>query len=142
MKIWFPRKKKNEETELIYKSHCKLTMSLFKMCLNNTINVPSLKRTENIIRSKELLDFVNKDNFSVLTALKQFNSYLMCMYDSEEQRCYYTVPNIVRCNNTNNSLEFVIKLLEYGNNYVPPMNIIRHSYLKFCDIYSGGAARK
>lgn len=138
MILWFPKKKKDEEDSSIYIYSCRAALSTFKMILNSNINKPSMKRIDNILKGKNVLDFTNKDRFSIFSVIRFYESSLACYYDDKERRCYYEIPKIIKCPNTTNSLQFVIRLIEFGNDLIPPTNLIRHSYRKFCELYDSG----
>ena len=74
---------------------------------------------------------------SVERICDQYINQLRCTYDVTSGYCYYYIPNTIRCVGTNSCLLDVIRLIEYGNNYVPPMNWVRHSYLEFVDYIEG-----
>ena len=59
---------------------------------------------------------------------------LNCFYNANQGKCYYSVSDSIKCIGTNNNLNYLIRLCEYGNDIVPPLNWIRHSYNKFVDI--------
>lgn len=135
MNIWFPRTLRDGEDLSTYCSSCTLALSTFNMIVRNNMNMPSLKRVERILKEKNMLDFENKERFSIQSVVNQFLGCLVCKYDDNRKTCYYTIPKITRCINTHNELQFVIRLIEYGNDKIPPMNLIRKSYTKFCEVY-------
>lgn len=137
MIIWFPKEIEKDEDLSLYIMKCNLHMATLKMYIRNNMNMPSLKRIENILKEKEMLDFTNKEKFSVMSVINQFLGALSCVYSDKDKKCYYTISAMVKCINTNNDLDFVIRLIEYGNDKIPPTNLIRHSYKKFCE-YVGG----
>lgn len=134
MKVWFPIEKSNNEEYLEYVSKCRSMIAVFKMCFNSCVNRSSLLRIERIMKENNMLDFLNKDRVSILQALNQYTASLKCYYDKRRNQCYYDTPKIVKCNNTTTSLEYVMRLIEFGNDLIPPTNLIRHSYNKFCEI--------
>ena len=58
-------------------------------------------------------------------------SSLQCSYDLTTSKCYFYVPDNIRCIGTTNQLNYVIRLIEYGTDQIPPMNWIRHSYIQY-----------
>ena len=135
MNIWFPRKLRDGEDLSIYWSSCNLAISTFRMIVRNNMNMPSLKRIERILKEENILDFENKDRFNINNVINQFLGCLVCKYDDNRKTCYYTISKITKCVNTRNDLQFVIRLIEYGNDKIPPTNLIRKSYTKFCELY-------
>jgi hypothetical protein len=101
------------------------------------MNIPQLKRIENILKNKKILEFTNIDKFSITKVINQYLNSLMCSYDYKDNQCYFDVPKICKCIDTTNDLSFVIRLIEFGNNNIPPTNLIRNSYFKFCEFYKG-----
>ena len=142
MILWFPNKNGNDQDLSVYIYSCRAALSVFKMILNSNINHPSMKRIETVLKSKNVLDFTNKDRFSILSVIQCYESSLVCYYDEKSCRCYYEVPKIIKCPNTTNSLQFVIRLIEFGNDLIPPTNWIRHSYNKFCKLYDSGGKQQ
>ena len=138
MILWFPKSRDNNEDLSLYVYSCKAAMSTFKMMLKNNINMPQMQRIEKILKNKDLLNFTNKDRFSIQSVIQCYISSLACFYDAESDRCYYEISKILSCPNTTNNLQFVIRLIEFGNENIPPTNWVRHSYMKFCELYGGG----
>lgn len=137
MKIWFPKRLDKNDDLSVYKTSCNLAISTFRMCLNYYLNVPSLTRIERILKENNMLEFTNKDRFSIMGVIQQYESSLQCYYDAGEQRCYFEISHIAVCQNTKNKLDYVIRLIEFGNDKIPPTNWVRHSYTRFCKIYGG-----
>ena len=133
MRIWCPVKRFEKENIPQFINRCNTYLSQFRMILQSNINIPSMKRIEKILKERDFLLFVNKERFSILQTLNQYISSLNCYYDESENKCYFDIAGITRCINTKNSLQFVIRLIEFGNDIVPPTNWIRHSYVKFLD---------
>ena len=135
MKIWFPKRIDSDEDINKYIATCSLSMGSFIMILNSNLNIPKFKLIETKLIEGKLLDFINVDKFSIMSAIRMYQSYLRCEYDGSEKRCYFDISKMIKCPNTNNSLDYVIRLIEFGNDKIPPSNWIRHSYTKFCEIY-------
>ena len=142
MKIWYPIKFGEFESDNIqlYTMKCQTDLSSFRIFLRSNFNnlrwklVPEkLKKVSNI----QLLRDIKPNDIAI-----QYINSLQCRYDTSSGCCYYYVPDLVRCNGTTQSLNFVIRLIEYGNDDVTPMNWIRHSYIKFTDFIMEGNVKK
>ena len=137
MTIWYPQKLQNNEDISLYFTKCSFSVGMFQMALRNNINLPCLKRIEQIMKKYDILDFTNKENFSINNVLNQYIGSLICKYDEQSTQCYYTISKITKCVNTTNNLDFVIRLIEFGNDKIPPTAWIRKSYKNFCDVVMG-----
>jgi hypothetical protein len=139
MRIWYPLEKSSGEDVSSYIAKCRLSISILNICINNCINRPSLKRIETIIKGKNLLDFIrNKESFSIFAVINQFENTLHCYYDTATNRCFFDTPRLIKAINTRNSLDYVIRLIEFGNQDIPPTNLIRHSYMKYFNLIVNG----
>lgn len=141
MKIWYPINfaQSKEKDVSFYNTSCCLSLYRFKGILKNDLyrlntRLPSM---ENRLKQCEAMNVTNEFRFNLKKILNYYIGCLTCKYDISSARCYYYVPDTVRCPDTSNSLNFVIRLVEYGNDTVPPLNWIRHSYTLF-EEYIGG----
>ena len=139
MKIWYPKRYDNSKTDNVndYKRECGLGLQAFKAILRNNINSPRWGLLKQKLLTSKYIMVNNQNAFNPVSIPNQYIAYLQCYYDYAENRCYYEVPDTVRCVGTTTSLNDVVKLIEYGNDTIPPMNWIRYSYLKFNYIIMG-----
>lgn len=134
MKIWYPisfEQSKNNNINL-YNAMCLFDLYRFKNILKNNLSLVNTKLPGIQIRLNEcpLVKVNNEITFNINAILNRYINSLTCKCDNSS-RCYYYVPDIVRCPGAENSLNFVIRLIEYGNDTIPPLNWIRHSYTLF-----------
>lgn len=133
MKIWMPvnqeqSKKPNIES---YVFSC----NLYLYRLRSILFAHMIKTKWKIFEQK-----LNESDSDELKSLKnvesiplQYMNSLKCFLDRDLAKCYFAVPEKIRCNGSSLSLDKVVRLAEYGNDDIPPMNWIRHSTLKFYD---------
>jgi hypothetical protein len=132
MKYIIPIEKENNETVSEYYNKCSIMLISFRQILRNHINVGKLDARKQLLLSQpNIIWKVNDLNFNILLIINQYINSLQCFYDKRENKCYYSVPNIVRCIYTNTSLNTVIRTLEYGGGDMPPLYWIRPSYTEF-----------
>lgn len=141
MKIWYPinLEQSKKDNVSLYTTMCYLNMCRFKGILRDTLytlntRLPSMEKR---LKESELLTIDNEMKFSIKKILNQYINSLTCKFDNGSARCYYYIPDMIKCYDTRQSLNFVIRLIEYGNETIPPLNWIRHSYTLFED-YIGG----
>lgn len=116
---------------------CNIDIYKLKGILKNNINKPKCNVVREKLLKHNILNTTFTKTISVDRICDQYINQLRCTYDVTSGYCYYYIPNTIRCVGTNSCLLDVIRLIEYGNNYVPPMNWVRHSYLEFVDYIEG-----
>lgn len=135
MRLKYPKNFEESESNNIteYIRLCQIDMYRFKGILKQNINITRWKTLQHTFQDNNIVEstFVRKVN--VFNIANQFINELCCSFDRINSYCYYYVPDTIRCVGTNTSLNKVIRLIEYGNDKIPPMNWIRHSYMKFSD---------
>ena len=136
MKIWYPL----EYDEIKYKNisayilACQIQLYTLKSILKRNIIYSKWEALKEPLTEIGVIDektFIRR--YKPVDIAYQFVNNLKCYYDVNITKCYYAVQDSVRCVGTNVSLNKVIKLLEYGNKYIPPINWVRHSYIIFKD---------
>ena len=135
MKIWYPIECKEPESRQIYISRCQSDLNELRKILRYNINKDKVMAIQHDITESTLFT-INKD-FSVKQTMELFVASLVCKYDTASSKCYYTVSDLVHCRGTNKSLNFMIRLFEFGNTIIPQLNWIRHSYVKFKEYVIG-----
>ncbi|MBO7212378.1 MAG: hypothetical protein J6V44_15430 [Methanobrevibacter sp.] len=138
MKIWYPIKfsEFNSDNLQLYLLKCQADLGSFKLFLKSNYNDLRWKVVTNKLRDVASINLLRDINAGDIAS--QFINSLQCKYDANTGCCYYFVSEFVKCNGTTESLNFVIRLIEYGNDALTPMNWIRHSYLKFTDFVTKG----
>lgn len=135
MKLWYPEKfdSDKEANNSMYIWKCCLMLMSFKMILRNNINKSRWLSLDSRLKD---LGVIQKDtirNYSALDIANQYINNLSCHYDALQQQCYYSVSDLIKAVGTNYSLNNIIRLVEYGNKDIPPMNWLRHSFMIFTD---------
>lgn len=133
MKIWYPITFEDSGMDDLssYITACAFDLLLLQSILRNNINLTRWNTlTEKLPKCKHIL-IQNTHYFKATKIPTQYISYLRCNYDNAAGQCYYSVPDNVRCIGTATPLNKVVKLIEYGNDLIPPFGWIRHSYVAF-----------
>ncbi len=134
MKLWFPISGDDFNYTNEYINYCESRLSEFKILLRNKLNVSKLNsRKDGLLNSKNIRWLPTTINFKLTSITDMYIRRLHCELDKNSNRCYYTVHNGVKCPGTETSLNTVIKIIEFGNELVPPMNWIRHTYQEFVE---------
>lgn len=135
LKIWFPKtfEELNQETVAQYICYCNIAMYTLKNILQSNINSLRWNTLTSRLTESNLIQIDNPIKFNAIRIPNQYISRLCCTYDPNISKCYYYVPDSVKCQYTSNTLNQVVELAEYGNDVIPPMNWIRYSYTKFVD---------
>ena len=132
MKYIIPIEKENNETVSEYYNKCSIMLISFRQILRNHINVSKLDaRKQLLLLQPNIIWKINDLNFNILLIINQYINSLQCFYNKRENKCYYSVPNTVRCVYTNTSLNTVIRTLEYGGGDMPPLYWTRPSFAEF-----------
>lgn len=134
MKIWFPvsLSESGRESPTDYFLSCCLYLSRFKTILRSNILIVKWQVLDEKLKESDLLEDAT-EKFKATNIPNQFINNLNCGYDGYTEKCYYYVSNLVKCFGTSNNLNKLIDLCEFGNDDIPPINWIRHSYLLFKD---------
>jgi hypothetical protein len=139
IRLKYPKNFEESECQTFdeYTRLCQINLYRFKGILKQNINITRWKVLQKTFEENNILEgtFIRKIN--VLSIAYQFINELKCSFNKPDSCCYYYTPDTIRCTGTNMSLNKTIRLIEYGNDKVPPMNWIRHSYLKFSDYVLG-----
>lgn len=142
MKIWFPinlsQSEKSNSSE--YMMYCSICLPQLKYMLKRNILFPKWKVLEQKLIESKALDIVS-ERFNIMNIPNQFINSLCCKYDNFSEKCYYDVSDMIKCYGTTNSLKDIIRLCEYGNDSIPPLNWIRHSYIEFSDMITESAEK-
>lgn len=134
MKFIIPIKKETNESINDYYNKCNLWLIVFKQCLFNNINKSKLTHRNNLLTQVPCIDWVdNVTECSVITFINLYINKLSCYYDYFECCCYYKVPENIRCPGTKNSLNKIIRILEYGTLELPPLFWARKSFHDFIE---------
>jgi hypothetical protein len=114
---------------------CLLDLATFKIILRQYMNIPRLIALQGTFDKSKVLKttFLRTNTKHTVLIADQFINELRCRFDEQSGYCYYYIPRTIRCIGTNISLLYIIKLIEYGNDVIPPFGWISHSYLKFKD---------
>ena len=131
MKIWYPLNFAESKCKTVpdYLLKCQLGLYTFRLCLRHNLN--NLKWTALTDKLKEVETINFTKDIKAITIANQYMSSLQCSYDLTTSKCYFYVPDNIRCIGTTNQLNYVIRLIEYGTDQIPPMNWIRHSYIQY-----------
>lgn len=135
IKLWFPKTMEecNQQSVPQYISYCNLAMYTLRNKLRTNINSARWGILTPKLTQSTLIEITNPMKFNARQIPDQYISKLVCGYDENRARCYYYVPDNVKCLYTSNSLNQIVELIEYGNDLIPPMNWLRYSYQKFID---------
>jgi hypothetical protein len=134
MKIWYPQTLDESKCKNVpdYLFKCQASVYLFKLCLRRNINNLKWNILNDKLKKIESINFVR--DIKAISIANQYISSLQCSYDYHSTRCYFYVPDNVRCIGTTTPLNYVIRIIEYGSDEIPAMNWIRHSYLEYKDL--------
>lgn len=139
IKIWYPVKKSEDTNINAYMIGCYMQLLAFKNILRSNINVSKWKALEPKLINNNLVRINKTTKLNILNIPNTYVNCLKCFFDPNLQRCYYAVSEFTKCPYSESiSLNFIIKLVEYGNESIPPLNWIRHSYSKFVDVIEEG----
>ena len=138
MKIWYPVnfKKSGFKDIQMYILRCQVDLGNFKMYLKSNFNNIRWKSLRSELNESSGIFFMKEIN--IVDIANRYVNSLQCKFDPVSSRCYYFISDFVQCPGTTQKLDFVIKSIEFGNDKIPPMNWIRHSYLKFSDFVVKG----
>jgi hypothetical protein len=136
LRLWFPKNFEESKKENIndYITECTIAINPLKMILRNNINISRWNLLTTKLINSEIVDVQNSYKFLARRIPLQYIDRLLVAYDTTTSKCYYYVPDMVRCQYTTNSLNDVVRLIEYGNNTIPPMHWLRDSYMQFVDL--------
>ena len=140
MKIWYPiqyDESKNGST-IMYIATCQVNLKIFKNILFRNILTTKWSALTDTLCETGIINNTFTRRFKAIQIAQQYVNNLRCYYDANLAKCYYMVPDSIKCVGTDLQLNKVIKLIEYGDKNVPPINWIRHSYLIFKDMILGG----
>ena len=134
MKIWYPIEYDVAKHHSVfgYVSMCRIDTALLQSILRNKINKTRWISYDTRLSSCKAIHKTAEN--AVINSLDLANRYinsLQCYYDIGKGCCYYSIPLMIRCPNTIDSLDYVIRLIEYGNDEIPPMHWIRDSVEDF-----------
>ena len=133
MNFMAPIKKETSEDIDVYISKCKLQLLMFKQELRNNINKPKLNVQKQKLFKLPCITWLinNPDNINMLQITSLYINSLYCYYDYHECRCYYKVSELIKCPNARNSLNQIIRIMEYGSIDAKPLFWLRKSYIDF-----------
>lgn len=135
MRILYPVSfnESNYSTIEEYITKCNFDLVLLKSILRQNINKSRWNALNYRLHKCNQIKF-NRSNKSIISNALQYINGLQCYFDSNLNRCYYQVSDLIRGFGTLTSLNFIIRVIEYGILDIPPMNWIRHSYMQFSNI--------
>lgn len=135
LKLWFPLNFEESKKENIneYIVECTFAIYSLQTILRNNINISRWNLLNSKLVNSTVIQVQNPSKFLARRIPMQYVSKLTVAYDKNNSRCYYYVPDTVRCLYTANTLNEVVQLVEYGNDTIPPMNWLRYSHKKFVD---------
>lgn len=131
---YFLYSKKDDETTLQYIHRCQLNLCVFKQILRNNIKQDKLNVRKNLILKQSNIQWTSTYKCNMYNILMLYVNNLNCVYDSKLDKCYYGVPDSIRCPNTKTSLNTVIRTLEYGTTDMIPLFWVRQSLFNFKEI--------
>ena len=133
MKIWYPISldTDNKQTKQDYIRQCLIDLYVFKQLLKKTMNYTRINSAQNKLKESTIIH--TTEHFKLQEAMLKFVDCLSCHYDDDLCRCYYSVSDLVMCPRCEEKLNYVIRLVEFGNDSIPPMNWIRFTVIKFKD---------
>ena len=133
MKIWMPVNFETSKEPNIQAYIFSCNLHLYHLRAILSANIIKSKWEIFLAKLQNIKDFSEVNVDRLKNAQYQYINSLVCEFDKQQSRCYFYVPPTVRCKGTDIDLNKVIKLAEFGNDTIPPMNWIRHSCLKFKD---------
>lgn len=134
MKLFVPIKKDTNESKDSYITKCNLFLHVFKQILQSKLQQNKLLcRQEDLFNEPNIKWRIDKSDYNILLIANTFINQLQCVYDNQDEICYYTVPIGILCPYTSTSLIKVIRILEYGGYNLMPLNWIRSSYRQFVE---------
>lgn len=140
LKIWYPQQYNPSKFDDLehYKSKCQLDLYVLRDILSKNMPISLMKHADSTINTSNLIHKTDNDDIETLSIANSFISNLRCSFSDNMSRSFYYVPKYVRCSHTSDSLDYVVRLLEFGFDNIAPICWIRHSYLKFSDYVNGG----
>ena len=135
MKFKVPIKKETNEKVSSYISKCNMWLIVFKQILRQNINRQKLEVRKDILFKLPCLKWTvnSADDINMITIINLYINRLYCYYDYYECQCYYKVSDLIKCPNTKNSLNKVIRIIEYGTLDIQPLFWLRKSYYSFIE---------
>lgn len=139
LKLWFPMNFEESKKEQIndYIVQCTFATYSLQTILRNNINISRWNLLTPKLIDSTVIQVENPYKFMARRIPIQYVERLTVAYDKNNSRCYYYVPDTVKCQYTANTLNDVVQLVEYGNDTIPPMNWLRYSHKKFVDMIMG-----
>ena len=136
LKLWFPKTMEESKQQTVpqYIAYCNIAMYSLKNILQANINTSRWNILTPKLVESNLVQIDNPLKFNARQIPNQFIVRLCCVYEPNLSKCYFCVPDTVKCRYTSNTLNQVIELVEFGNDVIPPMNWVRYSYQKFVDV--------
>ena len=131
MKIWYPISCSDLDNVNVpdYIHMCNVSLSKLRQVL-----IQHIDRSKIVLYQTKLskLPYINKlTNLNLYSIMMQYINSLSCHFDTTNNKCYFAVPHGTRAIGTANTLNFIVRLIEYGNDSIPPMYWIRRSYTKY-----------
>lgn len=134
MKLWVPITSNQFKYTNEYINYCNVKLQELKILLKTRLDNNKLSTRKNsLLESNSIIWLPNTINFNLNSITDTYIKRLYCSLDRANNHCYYTIPIGIRCPGTKTSLDTVIRLIEFGNDIIPPMNWIRHTYHEFVE---------
>lgn len=119
----------NQTESKLYKAFVKNELKVFRRMLIEHIPVLKLNRTERGLINTPIIQFT--EDLSLRKICILFANSLKFTVMEETGVCGYKLDPYIKCPYTNRSFDFVIRLIENGNNSVPPMHWITPTFNSF-----------
>lgn len=135
MKLWYPYKYDSEEYSSIelYILKCSTSITLLRSCLLQSVNKTRIASMQGRIDNCSAIHYTDNTKFSLQSILNLYISSLQCKYDSSSLTCYFAISDIIKCPHTMDSLNYIIRLVEYGNDEIPPLHWLNDGYNRYKD---------
>ena len=132
MKFIVPIKKEDNEDTTAYYGKCNLWLMVFKRNLKNSINQSKIISKKEALLNVPCINWtIDNTDYNIISILDKYINNLYCYYDYYECCCYYKVPENIRCPYTKDTLNKVVRILEYGALDLQPLFWLRSTYTRF-----------
>ena len=130
MKIWYPVSCSDLKNVSVpdYIHRCNTSLPKLRQLLIRQMDRSKIMTYQDKLNNLQYVDRVT--NVNLQAVMMQYVNSLSCHFDTTNCKCYFDIPHSIRAIGTRNSLNYIIRLIEYGNDDIPPMYWIRQSYDK------------
>lgn len=131
IKFFNKRNPKDYKSKAVYIKLCKMDLVKFKNTVRSDFNIGKINKRDEYINSTNLIEWFNPSvKCSAIDIINTYINNLTCHFDDLSGKCYYSVNDYTRCPKSNTSIDLIMRVLEYGNDSVTPLYLLRKAFKK------------